>query len=235
MSSATCPEAPTAVEAGELLRSASGDTPRTTAWCSPASCSLSTSRQLQQIPHGALGDQAHLVQVPAVGAAAVRNTLETAFGKKVEDLFEDFDFEPIAAASLGQVHLATLDGRRVVVKVQRPGLRELFRVDLKNVRVIAQWLQVRITPPPAPLPARLGQICDTVVGGVPLPLPARMCDSGSIVYCIWLVHVRDVVCQIVGMGAGEEVSRRIMSRRDMRSSCGCECAEARPEERRRGA
>lgn len=87
------------------------------------------------------------MQVPAVGAAAVRNTLETAFGKKVEELFEDFDFEPIAAASLGQVHLATLNGRRVVVKVQRPGLRELFRVDLKNVRVIAQWLQVRRPPP----------------------------------------------------------------------------------------
>lgn len=86
------------------------------------------------------------VQVPAVGATAVRKTLEDAFGKKVEELFDDFDFEPIAAASLGQVHLATYKGRRVVVKVQRPGLRELFRVDLKNVRVIAQWLQVPSLP-----------------------------------------------------------------------------------------
>lgn len=49
---------------------------------------------------------------------------------------------PIAAASLGQVHLARLDGQRVVVKVQRPGLKELFDIDLKNLRVLAQWLQV---------------------------------------------------------------------------------------------
>lgn len=87
------------------------------------------------------------MQVPAVGPTAVRNTLEEAFGKTVEELFDDFEFEPIAAASLGQVHLATLNGRRVVVKVQRPGLRELFRVDLKNVRVIAQWLQVLLPHP----------------------------------------------------------------------------------------
>lgn len=40
-----------------------------------------------------------------------------------------------------QVHRATVNGRKVVVKVQRPGLRELFEVDLKNLRVIAQWLQ----------------------------------------------------------------------------------------------
>ena len=39
------------------------------------------------------------------------------------------------------MHLAKVNGRRVVVKVQRPGLKELFDIDLKNVRVIAQWLQ----------------------------------------------------------------------------------------------
>lgn len=40
-----------------------------------------------------------------------------------------------------QVHLATLNGQKVVVKVQRPGLKQLFDIDLKNVRVLAQWLQ----------------------------------------------------------------------------------------------
>lgn len=49
--------------------------------------------------------------------------------------------EPIAAASLGQVHLARVNGRRVVVKVQRPFLREIFDVDLKNIRVLAQIFQ----------------------------------------------------------------------------------------------
>jgi hypothetical protein len=50
--------------------------------------------------------------------------------------FAQFDDKPLAAASLGQVHLATTrDGRRVAVKVQRPGLEDLFKVDLKNLQV----------------------------------------------------------------------------------------------------
>lgn len=52
-----------------------------------------------------------------------------------------FQSEPIAAASLGQVHLARVAGERVVVKVQRPNLKEIFDVDLKNIRVLAQILQ----------------------------------------------------------------------------------------------
>ena len=39
------------------------------------------------------------------------------------------------------MHLAKLNGQKVVVKVQRPGLKQLFDIDLKNVRVLAQWLQ----------------------------------------------------------------------------------------------
>ena len=42
-----------------------------------------------------------------------------------------------------QVHRAELNGEQVVVKVQRPGLRELFEVDLRNIRVLAVWLQAR--------------------------------------------------------------------------------------------
>lgn len=58
------------------------------------------------------------------------------------------------------MHLARLDGERVVVKVQRPGLKELFDIDLKNLRVLAQWLQARASTPagrhiPACLLARL--------------------------------------------------------------------------------
>ena len=40
-----------------------------------------------------------------------------------------------------QVHLAKVKGRKMVVKVQRPGLRELFAIDCKNIRVLAEWLQ----------------------------------------------------------------------------------------------
>lgn len=52
-------------------------------------------------------------------------------------MFAEFDEKPIAAASLGQVHLARLSsGERVVVKVQRPGLKDLFDIDLKNIRCV---------------------------------------------------------------------------------------------------
>lgn len=53
------------------------------------------------------------------------------------DLFERFDEQPIAAASLGQVHRARLNGQEVVVKVQRPNLRSLFDNDLKVLRILA--------------------------------------------------------------------------------------------------
>jgi len=50
-------------------------------------------------------------------------------------VFAEFDEKPLAAASLGQVHLARLQsGEQVVVKVQRPGLKELFDIDTKNIR-----------------------------------------------------------------------------------------------------
>jgi len=60
----------------------------------------------------------------------------------IGEKFSDFDEVPIAAASLGQVHLGTLKstGARVAVKVQRAGLRELFGTDLKNLRKLCELL-----------------------------------------------------------------------------------------------
>lgn len=87
-------------------------------------------------------------RVPAFDSGAAMRILETSLGRPVSEVFEHIEAEPIAAASLGQVHLARLrdgsppgEGRKVVVKIQRPGLKELFDIDLKNVRVLAQWLQ----------------------------------------------------------------------------------------------
>lgn len=59
-------------------------------------------------------------------------------------LFKEFDLRPIAAASLGQVHRAVLwDGRTVAVKVQRPGLKGLFDIDLAALRQIAVALDAQ--------------------------------------------------------------------------------------------
>ncbi|KAI7757703.1 hypothetical protein M8C21_027258 [Ambrosia artemisiifolia] len=80
-------------------------------------------------------------QVPPFPSETAVSIVEEELGAPVSELFDYFDFEPIAAASLGQVHRAKLKGQDVVVKVQRPGLKDLFDIDLKNLRVIAENLQ----------------------------------------------------------------------------------------------
>lgn len=80
-------------------------------------------------------------QVPPFPSETAVSIVEEELGAPVDDVFEHFDVEPIAAASLGQVHRARMNGEEVVVKVQRPGLKDLFDIDLKNLRVIAEYLQ----------------------------------------------------------------------------------------------
>ncbi|XP_048335075.2 protein ACTIVITY OF BC1 COMPLEX KINASE 8, chloroplastic [Ziziphus jujuba] len=80
-------------------------------------------------------------QVPPFPSETAVNIVEEELGAPLDDVFDWFDYEPIAAASLGQVHRARLKGQEVVVKVQRPGLKDLFDIDLKNLRVIAEYLQ----------------------------------------------------------------------------------------------
>ncbi|KDO59966.1 hypothetical protein CISIN_1g0041152mg, partial [Citrus sinensis] len=80
-------------------------------------------------------------QVPPFPSETAVSIVEEELGAPLDDVFERFDVEPIAAASLGQVHRARLKGEEVVVKVQRPGLKDLFDIDLKNLRVIAEYLQ----------------------------------------------------------------------------------------------
>jgi len=64
--------------------------------------------------------------------------IESELGRPVSELFQTFDDKPLAAASFAQVHRADLwSGEKVVVKVQRPGLRKLIDTDLKLIRLIA--------------------------------------------------------------------------------------------------
>lgn len=81
-------------------------------------------------------------QVPAFGLDQVARIIETDLGKPIDKLFLNFEPTPLAAASLGQVHRAELPtGEAVVVKVQRPGLRQLFQIDLAIVKDIARYFQ----------------------------------------------------------------------------------------------
>jgi predicted unusual protein kinase regulating ubiquinone biosynthesis (AarF/ABC1/UbiB family) len=72
-------------------------------------------------------------QVPAVSGAAIAAVIEADLGRPPEALFARWEPVPLAAASLGQVHAATLaDGTEVVVKVQYPGVAEALRADLDD-------------------------------------------------------------------------------------------------------
>jgi ubiquinone biosynthesis protein len=73
--------------------------------------------------------------------ADVEEIIASELGLRLSKAFTDFDAEPIAAASLGQVHRATLrDGRMVAVKVQRPGIRKQILDDLTSLEKVAELI-----------------------------------------------------------------------------------------------
>lgn len=79
--------------------------------------------------------------VTPVGFEEVACVVEEELGARLSKAFATFEAEPLAAASLGQVHRATLrDGRTVAVKVQRPGIVDRVRADLEILKEIAAFL-----------------------------------------------------------------------------------------------
>jgi ubiquinone biosynthesis protein len=81
--------------------------------------------------------------VPPMPFSAVRETVEGELGGKLGELFASFEEKPVAAASIGQVHKATLKekGETVAVKVQRPGIAETVRADLEILSDLAAVLE----------------------------------------------------------------------------------------------
>lgn len=79
--------------------------------------------------------------VPPFSTDEAIAVIEGELGKPVYDLFDDFEIEPLASASLGQVHRAKLyTGKEVVVKVQRPGLEKIFNLDFEVVHRLIRIL-----------------------------------------------------------------------------------------------
>ena len=82
---------------------------------------------------------------PTVSFERMRKVIEEEFGP-LDAAFADFEPEPIAAASIGQVYRARLhDGREVAVKVQYPGVADAVRADMQNLGILLRLVR-RITP-----------------------------------------------------------------------------------------
>ena len=86
---------------------------------------------------GTLQDQA-----PPDPTDQIIAVIERELGRPVDEVFDEFEREPAAAASLGQVHEAVIDGRQVVVKVLRPGVEEVVALDLDIGFTLLFWLNV---------------------------------------------------------------------------------------------
>jgi predicted unusual protein kinase regulating ubiquinone biosynthesis (AarF/ABC1/UbiB family) len=81
-------------------------------------------------------------QVPPFNVDVARAIIETELGAPPETLFATFNNQHLAAASLGQVHRATLfDGTEVIVKIQRPDLLQTFELDLAIMRKLARYAE----------------------------------------------------------------------------------------------
>jgi ubiquinone biosynthesis protein len=77
-------------------------------------------------------------QVPPFSGDVARLIAADSLGKPLEQLFRHFDTEPLAAASIAQVHAATLlDGREVIVKILRPRMREVIQRDIEVLYALA--------------------------------------------------------------------------------------------------
>lgn len=106
---------------------------------------LSTRRDL--LPPD-IADELALLQdrVPPFPAEVAVDTIERAFRRPLNEIFEAFDHQPVASASIAQVHFAAIrdakgQRRDVAVKVLRPGMLSVIEKDLSLMRMMAGWLE----------------------------------------------------------------------------------------------
>lgn len=114
-------------------------------------------------------------EVPAEPWEDVKRVVEEDLGRPLGEVFSEFTTTPVAAASIAQVHVATLrTGEEVVVKVQRPNIDQMVRLDLKAMSWIAPKLIGRI--PISALanpPAIVELLADTIVEELDFRLEAE--------------------------------------------------------------
>jgi len=107
-------------------------------------------------------------RVPPQPAGVIEEAVARELGRPIDEVFSRFDREPVAAASIAQVHRATLlDGREVAVKVQYPGIQDLIEADLEALESIFDAI-ARLEPD-----VRLRPIADYLRWTLPLELDFR--------------------------------------------------------------
>ncbi|MFH1127702.1 MAG: AarF/ABC1/UbiB kinase family protein [archaeon] len=83
--------------------------------------------------------------VPKIPYDVIKDVIEQETGRKIEEMFSSLEKEPIASASIGQVHAAKLkNGRKVVVKVQKPNIEKTIENDIKILYDIADLLETYV-------------------------------------------------------------------------------------------
>jgi predicted unusual protein kinase regulating ubiquinone biosynthesis (AarF/ABC1/UbiB family) len=130
-----------AEELGGQLGRLKGAGPKIRQFLSMVQLDRAPEVERSQTALGALPDGAR-----AVSFGRVRRVIEQDLDARVRELFADFDEEPFAVASLGQVHRArTSDGEDVAVKVQHPGVADAVEADLRNLGLVGPLVK-RLAP-----------------------------------------------------------------------------------------
>ncbi len=133
----------TAERYAELLGRSKGALMKAGQMLSFASASPAVPAEFQSIYQAALTRLRD--DAPPMAPELARAVLERELGRPIRSAFAEFDSEPLAAASVGQVHAARLhDGRAVAVKIQYPGVADAIGADLKNTELLATFLSLII-------------------------------------------------------------------------------------------
>ncbi|MGE4280161.1 MAG: 2-polyprenylphenol 6-hydroxylase [Magnetospirillum sp.] len=117
-------------------------------------------------------DLSHLQdRLPPFPASLARDIIEEELDGKLSDFYAEFDDQPVAAASIAQVHFATTsDGRQVAVKVLRPGVDLAFKKDIDLLRWLAEWVELT---QPSLRRLRMVESVDTFAESVQLEMDLR--------------------------------------------------------------
>jgi predicted unusual protein kinase regulating ubiquinone biosynthesis (AarF/ABC1/UbiB family) len=133
----------TAERYAELLGRSKGALMKVGQMLSFAAVGSAVPRELQAIYQQALAGLRS--EAPPMAPGLARVILEAELGDRIESAFAELDWEPFAAASVGQVHAARLkDGREVAIKIQYPGVAEAIRADLRNAELLATVLSLAV-------------------------------------------------------------------------------------------